>query len=77
MSMSDHMGREINVPDAAVVEEGELAPLLEAFGIYKGAGVPVVAAPLGSIYLRTDPTTGTEGLYVRASVTGTPTWVAK
>lgn len=41
-----------------------------------GAGAPAVAAPVGSLYLRTDGGAGST-LYVKESGTGTSGWVAK
>ena len=44
--------------------------------ILVGSGAPAVAAPVGSLYLRTDGSTSTT-LYVKESGTGTSGWVAK
>lgn len=44
--------------------------------ILSGVGVPVVAAPVGSTYHRTDGGAGTS-FYVKESGTGTAGWVAK
>jgi hypothetical protein len=50
----------------------------ELLGIFTGAGTPesVVAAPVGSLYLRTDGSTSTT-LYVKTSGTGNTGWTAK
>lgn len=44
--------------------------------ILTGTGVPAVAAPVGSLYLRTDGGAGST-LYIKESGTGTSGWVAK
>jgi hypothetical protein len=44
--------------------------------LIQGAGAPVIAAPIGSLFLRTDGTTGAT-FYVKESGTGSGGWVAK
>ncbi len=50
---------------------GDAGPLVQA-----GAGAPAVAAPVGSLYLRTDGGAATS-LYVKETGTGTTGWVGK
>jgi hypothetical protein len=45
-----------------------------ALGIYFGSGVPTVSAPQGSLYLRTDGSSGTTRAYI--NTTGSTTWTA-
>ncbi len=49
-----------------------------ALNIFQGTGAPenVIAAPVGSLYLRTDGGTNTT-LYVKESGTGNTGWAAK
>jgi hypothetical protein len=70
------MGNEIRpdeVPDRVLREK--LSPVRY---LYAGAGSPesVLAAPIGSLYCRTDGGASTT-LYVKESGTGTTGWVAK
>lgn len=50
----------------------------ESRGIYAGSGTPegAIAAPIGSIFLRSDGSTNTT-LYVKESTTGNTGWAAK
>ena len=65
------------VPNIGITAGGAQALAIgaaAALGIYFGSGAPSVSAPQGSLYLRTDGSSGTTRMYV--NTTGSTTWTA-
>jgi parallel beta-helix repeat protein len=64
-------------PDVATTAGGHLAAGIgagSALGMYWGSGVPAIAAPQGSLYLRTDGSSGSTRAYI--NVDGSTGWTA-
>lgn len=66
----------LNLTNAAGNADAPLVFGVTLIKAFTGAGAPAVAAPVGSLYLRSDGGAGTS-LYVKESGTGTSGWVAK
>lgn len=63
----------VTVPPLETLWAGSASAAAQVLG---GAGAPAVAAPVGSLYLRTDGGAGTS-FYVKESGTGSTGWIAK